>query len=250
MISACAQVQVIVPNPRVEPPEARGEGNRFKIGGSNSSAHLYKATEYAGARPPDFSDPDVHGHYDFHPGGYYSPLSRLDLGVEINVLGQGINGLAKLQIFGEGTMSAKKGNVPVAIFARTGQASGENSGDQSVTFGDGGYPWKGKANASFVQAGISGGYRTVDWLLVYGGFAAGKYWTKAEITQDRSNDGSNAGGTYKTGDEGEAYTVSGGVMFSWRKFQVYVAGEHVSIDYKAAPSTDQISAHVGTFFTP
>lgn len=248
VLSACAELEVVTPNPRVEPPETRGEAWRFKLGGSASSSHRYKATQQANKRPPDLTDPSVTGHYDFSPTGGLSLADRFDMAVEWNMIGTGVNLLAKFQLLGDGTLSAKQGNVPIAIFARTGRSKGSNDGDQSVTFGPGSYPWRGEIVSNFVQGGVSGGYRPKDFLLVWGGAAVGKYWNDIKITQDPG--GGDPGGTYTKDSTGDGFTVSGGVMFSWPKFQVYVAGEQVHVDYNDDDAMDQTSVHTGVFFTP
>lgn len=248
LLSACAQVRVVTPNPRVETPETRGDQFKWKFAVAGGNAHMFRATGEGGARPPDLSHPQVRGHLDVHPGAYFGVDERVEIGSELNVLGAGINGIVKWQILGSGTQHASKGNLPIAIFLRTGLAQGNNNGDQKELFGSGGYNWSSKSRASFVHAGLSGGYRVSDTALLYGGFAGGKYWSSVDISQDAN--GSDPGGSYKASYVGNGTTYAVGASFSWRVVQFYVSTEYTRVDYGPTDDMEDLFIHAGVTFTP
>lgn len=247
LLTACAELEVITSNPRVEPPETGGQARRWMLGAVSSSAHRYTATQSAAARPPDLSHPEVKHSQDFHPTGYYSATKALDLGLEINVLGGSISAMSKLQLHGEPLSESKAGNLPIAVFARLGRAAGDNKGDQSETFGAGGYPWSAEVTNTFATAGVSAGYRTNDWLLIYGGFAIGKYWADLSIDQKASNNGASPAASYSKLATGEGWTISAGSHFNLPHFQIYAGADFSRIDYNDGAPDNQTSLHIGTF---
>jgi hypothetical protein len=250
LLSGCADLEVVLPNPRVETPEVRGQQYKWKWGVSGGDNHAYEATDNAGERPPNMNVPTVRGYADVHPGAAFSLTNKWEIGGEINTLGKGLGLVTKLQLLGAGSSSAKKGNFPVALFARVGSASGSNSGDQSSTFGDGGYPWNGKVQAYYGQAGVSAGFRPGDHALLYGGLAYAKYTVDSEIKQDPNAPTDPVGGTYKASADGEGMAAAFGAMFSWPKVQFWVSGALTKVDYGKTDDMESVFLHTGVAFTP
>lgn len=249
LLSACAQVEVVLPNPRVEAPETRGEDKRWKFIVAGGDAHIFRATENGGARPPNMNDPAIRGHVDVYPGATFTPWKPLEVGAEVNFLGKGLGVMAKWQILGEGTSEASKGNVPVAIFARAGGNYGSRSGDQTSAFGDGGYDWRGQINASYAQAGISAGYRTHEHVLFYGGVALAQYWVKTKISQD-PNSVDPVGGSYSASEDGDGKTAAFGALFNWPRVQFWVSGAYSRMDYGPTDDIESLFIDTGVQFTP
>lgn len=247
LLTSCAELSVITSNPRVEPPETGGKAHGWMFGAVSSGAHRYTATKSAAARPPDLTHPEVKPSWDFHPTTYYSASNNLDLGLEINILGGSLSAMSKLQIQGQSLSESKKGNLPIAVFARAGQAAGSNRGDQSETFGAAGYPWKGEVANVFVNFGVSGGYRTEDWLLFYGGLAVGKYWAHLSIQQDISTNGASPAATYKKLATGNGMTASVGSHLNLPHFQIYGGLDFTRIDYNDSKPENLVFFNVGTF---
>ena len=102
----CAQVQVIMPNPRVETPETRGGAGRWKFIVAGGDAHIFRSTANGGERPPNLDEPTVKGFLNMAPAATISPWAPLELGAEVNVLGAGLGLLAKWQVFGAQTADA------------------------------------------------------------------------------------------------------------------------------------------------
>lgn len=249
LLSACAQVEVTMPNPRVESPETRGEEYKWKFIVAGGDAHVYKATENGGERPPDLTRPGVRGHADVYPGATFTPWMPLEVGAEANFLGKGLGVFAKWQLFGEGSSAAKKGNIPVAVFARAGGAYGSKNGDQTSFGGDGGYDWRGQINAYYTQAGASVGYRASDRVLVYTGVAIAEYANKTKISQD-PNSTDTIGGSYETGENGDGKSAALGVMFTWPRVQFYFSGAYTRVDYGPTDDMEGMFLHTGVNFTP
>lgn len=253
LLSACANLEVVTPNPRVESPETRGEAYKFKVGLNTIPAHEFEVTGNAGARPPDLTtDQELRKMMDIGPMGSFTVFSPLEVGAEIYGLGHGGGLFTKWQILGEGTDKAEKGDFALGIYARGGAVRGEDSGDQSTTFGAGGYHYDGKLTNYFAHAGISVGVRVDPHVLIYAGGAYGEYWAQTKIEQDEKTSGTpSPGGVYKQTDRGYGRTLGFGVQGNFKYITFYAGGEHCWIDYeKDRMSRDDFYGHVGARYTP
>lgn len=250
ILSSCAQLNVNLPNPRIEAPETRGEPG-WKFTAEIVPAHNYESTDNGGERPPDFTQPDTHGAFDHVLGASFSPYSKLDLGAELNVFGTGVGLVGKFQILGDGLATSKQNNFPVAVFARVGRNGDSNSGDQRSFGSAGGSDWSGELAATYSQVGISFGHRVSDRSLIFAGGAVGKYGTKTSVKQDPEiGGGGDPGGTYKYSENGHGRSAGGGVLMSWRKVQFSVGGEYSYISYQRVRTIEDVFFH-GTFsWTP
>jgi hypothetical protein len=246
-VTACSSLRVYVPNPRVEVPELRGDKG-FKITGALVGAHEYKSAEDASNRPPDLTRPKTTTAVDAFAGGLYSPIPRLEFGLELSPLHLGAGMIAKYQVLGEGSRVVDYGNIPLMVYARVGRGQGENSGDQNGVFGPGGYNWQGTLTETHLQAGLSAGFRTSPAALLYAGVAGGRLWTHTKITQDPH--GGDPGGTYNHGSSGNALSGGGGVLFNWPGVQFYVGGEVTHVDYDQTRGMQDVYLHTGFFVTP
>lgn len=244
LLSACAQVQITMPNPRVEAPETRGEDRKWKITIAGGDAHVFKATENGGERPPDLTRPSLYGTADVYPGASYSPWSPIEVGAEANFFGRGLGVFAKWQVLGEGSSLAKKGNVPLALFARAGANSSSKNGDQTSFGGDGGYDWRGQMSAHYSQVGLSIGYRTADHVLIYTGAAIATYANKTKISQD-TNSTDPVGGSYETGENGDGKSAALGVMFTQTNLQFFFSGAYSRVDYGPTDDMEGLFLHAG-----
>lgn len=248
LVAACAQVRVNTPNPRVETPEVRGDALKWKFGVAGGDSHHFYATHEGGKRPPDLNQPDIAGNLDIYPGVAFQPVAPLEVGLEANILGTGLNGLLKYQFVGEGTRHSEEGDLAAAIFLRTGFVQNSNSGDQESTFGSGGYKWSSKTENSFVHAGLSVGQHVSKVALLYAGVAGGNYWANARIDQDPG--GTDPGGSYTASYKGWGVTEALGAQFSWRVVQFYVSAEYTKVDYGPADDMEAIFLNTGVTFTP
>jgi hypothetical protein len=248
LVSACAQLEVVAPNPRIEPPESRGEKSKWRIQAGAEAATLVKATEDAGARPPDMSDGDVTGHLGLYGGGAYAPWERVEIGLEGSPLSRGASLFVRSQLLGTGTAAAQEGNLPLSLYARVGRSQGENSGDQDGVFGPGNHPWKGTMSATFVHGGLSFGYRPSNIVLLYAGGAFGKYSFETEIEQEANQ--TDPAMTYKEKYDGTGLTAGAGALFSWRVVQFFVTMEYSKIEIKGLDEIDQLFVGSGIYITP
>jgi hypothetical protein len=245
---ACTEVQVRTPNPRIEPPELRGDQG-VKIGTEVWGAHVYKATDDGSARPPDLSRPGTYGDLDLSGSFSYSPASPFEFGVEAHPLG-GLSGVVRFQLAGHGTRASEPGDFPIAAYVRAGTAIGERSGDQKGLFGPGGYNWKGRMNANYVHAGLSLGQRVLPHMLVYGGGAIGQYWNRTEVDQDANTGAGDPGGTYKANDSGNAQTGGLGMLFNWTHVQFFVGADFTHISYHSTRAENDLFVSGGLTITP
>lgn len=246
--ASCAELEVVSPNARIEPPETRG-ARGWTMGGEIVPAHVYQATTNGGARPPNLTEPKTRGHADFVPNVGYSFLPFLDTTIEANVLGSGLGALVKWQMSGNGSTEPEEGSFASAIFGRLGFTHGSKSGDQKETFGDGGYNWKGSINGTYAQFGASAGYRAIKWLLVYGGVAVGRLTANTKISQDATT--TDAGGSYEAKDKGVERTAGAGVQFGWKKFRTFVSGNYSYVNYdNTIGHVEDMFVHAGFIFTP
>jgi len=245
-LNGCA-IWVITPNPRVESPELRGDRG-LKIGGDVGGAHAYNAVPDGSTRPPTMNQPDMDRTVDTNASFLYSPTEPLEFGIEAHPFSAGLSAIVKWQPVGEGTRTAKEGNVPLGFYLRAGSVYSQASGDQKDLFGSGGYPWKGTINGNYVHAGFSVGYRPAEHALVYIGAAAGQYWNRIEVDQNAAN--GDTGGVYKASDTGFARTGGAGVVFNWHIVQFYVGGDYSYIRYTHAGAIDSLFFHGGFYFTP
>ena len=248
--AGCSEVQVTVPNPRVEPPELRGDrGLAFTAG--VEGAHVYQATSDGGRRPPTMDEPSATGAFALNGGVHFSPVAPVQIGLELNGPdGYGASTIVKFQIAGEGTHSSKPGDFSALIYLRGGGVYGQKSGDQSQTFGAGGYNWKGHVSGAYAHAGASMGFRVAEHALIYWGGAFGQYWMSSEVDQDAHTSTGDKGGSYKSGDNGKAYTGGFGAEFNWSRVQFFVSGEGTSYGYEHTHSHFDPFVHAGVIITP
>ncbi|MGE0526560.1 MAG: hypothetical protein AB7G93_13850 [Bdellovibrionales bacterium] len=249
-LSACAQLEVNTPNPRVEAPEVRGERYRWKVGAALLGTHVLKSTENGGARPPNFTEPDVHNGADVAAQVQFAPLSRAEIGAELYPMGRGAGMILRWQVIGEGSDSAGAGNFPLGVYIRAGRTSGTKSGDQKETFGPGGYNWRGEIHNPFVHVGASLGYRPLDRMLIYMGAAGGRYWARSRIEQDAADGGADPGGTYTDSLAGTGETYGVGLQWNWPALQISAGLEFSRIDYEKAQAMEDSFIHAGLHFTP
>lgn len=209
-LCGCAELRVLTPGPVVQPPEVGGGDFKFRIEGGALEGEMYEVTGYAGARPPDLAHPHTDDSY-FIPVGAsvsYGDWFDVGLGLYASELGGGY-ARAQIQLLGDGARSAKAGNFSLALFGRGNYTSGDNKGDQSTTFGAGGYPWKAEAKIFGVEGGASFGYRLTDSFMIFAGAARTWHDGQAEITQDPAN--GDSGGKYKTEFTGMTKSVQLGM---------------------------------------
>ena len=247
LITGCSAVQVIAPNPRVEPPELRGDPG-LKVEVNTVGAHAFRSTNDGRAHPPDVFHPTTQGTLDESPAVLYSPASPVELGLEVSPLSTGAALIAKWQPLGEGTRVATTGNVSLGLYLRVGANHEQVSGDQKSLFGSGGYGWKGTLNGSYVHYGLSLGYRLDERSLIYLGGAFGQYWMRSEVNQDGS--ASDPGGVYKSGFTGYGNTGGLGMLFNWTHVQFYLGAEFTHIEYDRTSPMDDIYFHGGVYITP
>lgn len=241
-ISACSQLQVTSPNPKTEIPELPGtQSIHIQIEGN--SAHTYKATNDASARPPTTSRPSVEKSGTLSAGFGYSPIAPIEFGADVDPF-NGLGSLfAKYQAFGETFNNSQEGNISGLIHARLGGAYVTKKGDQKGEFGPGGYPWKGSIQSEFINAGVSLGYRVTPTALAFIGNSYGIYWNKTKIDQTAAN--GDAGGTYNLSAVGRAQDFGGGVVLSFNSVYLVLGLDYSHIGYATDSDVYDTNYRVG-----
>lgn len=251
-LCACTSVQVLNPNPHVESPENRGDRG-LKIGMEEAGGHYYVATGSGAARPPNMSQPESTKMMDVDAKVLYAPVAPIEFGLVAQAPSStgslGLALLTKFQISGEGTRAAAIGDLPFGIYARVGVGYAQASGDQAVTFGPGGYPWKSTMDVVYAHLGSSVGIRFNEHAMAYLGAAVGQYWNSSEVDQNTASD-NTPGGTYKNNDSGTAETIGPGVLFNWTYVQFYLTGEFTHIQYHLTPAENDFWVTAGISVTP
>lgn len=207
---ACAELRVLSPSPVVQPPEVGGEGGKFRLESGLLEGEMLEITDNAGNRPPDLSAPDTEDSF-YVPLGATVGLGNwadVGMGVFASDLGGGYV-RAQIQLIGDGVRRTKAGGFALSIFGRGFYSRGKNEGDQSETFGAGGYPWEATATLFGAEAGASAGYRITDSFMIYAG--AARNWQKgtADITQDAAN--GDPGGAYELEYDGSSDSIQLGL---------------------------------------
>lgn len=243
--SACSELQITNPNPRTEIPELPGSRSlHFQLEGA--SAHTYRSTSDASARPPNTSKPSVEKSGALTAGLGYSPVPQFEFGVDASPF-NGMGSLfAKYQLLGESFGQSEVGNFSAMIHMRGGGGYISKKGDQKGEFGPGGYPWKGSMQTTFAMGGISLGYRLLDNTLLFAGNSYGAYWVNSNIEQSAVT--GDSGGTYKLSAMGRAQTFGGGVVLNFSALYLILGVDYNHIGYATDDDVYDTNYRVGLVF--
>lgn len=231
---ACAELRVLSPSPVVQPPEVGGETGKFRLESGLLEGEMLEITHNAGNRPPDLSAPHTDDS-SFVPVGATVGLGNwadVGVGVFASELGGGYV-RAQIQLLGDGVRRTKAGNFALSIFGRGFYTSGKNDGDQSETFGAGGYPWEATAHLLGAEAGASVGYRLTDSFMIYAGAARNWQKGKGEITQDAAN--GDPGGSYELEYDGSVDSIQLGLN-AGREGTFSLVGGYYQSEYNILPA--------------
>ena len=232
----CTTLAVNIPMPSVSSPEVRGKRARLSMESGLIDSQQVDVTDSANSRPPDFSSRHIDHAVILPVGLAVGIMDRAQVQANVSALLGSAWLLAQYQLIGEPSSTATEGNFALAFQVMGGGVWTTASGDQQVTFGPGGFPWRGTADASFIGPGISLGYRLDEALLIYGGFAYNWYRGHSSIVQNASKDGSSAGGTYNYDSDGTASDVT--VALQWgRKFSFTPEASYAASQFKGFPVT-------------
>jgi hypothetical protein len=246
-LSACTSVEVLAPNPQVEPPEIRGDRGLI-IDVDGGGAHTYKATQDAAARPPNMTEPSVKRDGIVSSSVLYSPVEPIALGLELSPMLQGANGVAKFQLNGEGSRASAIGDLPIGAYVRLGTTKNQAHGSGDQLFGADLGRWSGEINSYYAMAGLSIGYRMAPHALVYAGGAFGHYLVKTKVSQDAHD--TDPGGSYSVSDTGNAMTAGVGAQFNWKYVLFFVGGDYTDIRYKSAGGVGTLYGRAGISINP
>ena len=232
----CTTLAVNIPMPSVSSPEVRGTSGRLSIESGLIDSQQVDFTDSANARPPDFSSRHIVHAVILPVGLAVGIMDRAQVQGNVSALLGSAWLLAQYQLIGEPSSTATEGNFALALQLMGGGAWTTASGDQQVTFGPGGFPWHGSADASFFGPGVSLGYRFNEALLMYGGFAFNWYRGHSSIVQNASKDGASVGGTYTYDSDGIASDVT--LALQWgRKFSFTPEASYATSQFKGFPVT-------------
>lgn len=215
-LCACTSLSVDIPAPEVRLPEVAGRSFAGSAGVGLVPASRVTVTRSANTRPPQVGDPETKASAEIPILADIGLWRRAQIGVQLGPVGSAAIANGTVQILGEPAETTQVGNMPLSIYGRYGSASGYASGDQGVIFGPSGFPWRAKARVRISGVGASFGYRPVERVLLYTGYAIDWYRADAEIVQAPSSDGTSAGGTYRFKQGGRAETAAVGVCWGIR----------------------------------
>ena len=236
----CSTISLTIPGATIESPEVAGKGKR-ELGPSAEPAREIEYSDSVNARPPDLENAREGGatHTILHQARF-GLGEKFELGGEMGIDDSSSGDIqyafmivSKFQLFGANKKSAKRGDFSGGLFARLGYVSADGSGDQSSTFGPGGFPWDATVRAYYSMLGISFGYRVADPLLVYLSGSYQNILSKIEVNQSPANDNSDPGGSFSRDRNGNSTAAGLGMQFRLGKI-FYFHGKlmmfHFSID--------------------
>lgn len=192
--TACSSLRVSIPYAKVETPETLGGEWDFGYQVWATPTSVYEFTDSAASRPPNLARPRLSKSLVMAGQGFASILNNLDVGLTLSSAGTSLE--IKYQLLGEPLNSSMIESNVASIFGSIGSGSLVASGNQSETFGSGGFPWNAKVTTNFYEIGASYGYRLRKDKLFYAGYSRNNHSFSGSIVQDKSDDGKSAGGTY------------------------------------------------------
>lgn len=220
-LSACTSVRVSAPYPQIDTPMVAGK-TTFGFSFYGESGRTTEFSNNASSRPPDWDHLKTAPVSDVDHSLMMGLGSRIQVGAQYGIVTHMPMATAKLQLLGSPRTTAKAGNFSLAAFGRGGWQSNQGSGDQAVTFGPGGYPWKSRANLSVMGYGGSAGIHLDDLTMLFGGVSFDRYNASARIDQSASSDGSSSAYSTSTALKGWAQSAGGGIS-AGRSFVFNVA---------------------------
>ncbi|MCB0362303.1 MAG: hypothetical protein KDD35_06260 [Bdellovibrionales bacterium] len=228
-IVGCQSLSITLPAPRIEAPQV-AQAHSLVIGGRSDVAGDFKATNNAGARPPDLSAASLESYVLFGPHIEYGLFDWLSGGLEVAT--SGLSSLAflakiKFQLLGS-SISQRNSGLQMSVWARSGFVTSSKSGDQESTFGSGGSPWSGTLDDYLTGGGLSIGYRTSAGVLLYTGIAHDQHKLTAKVDQKAESDNSDPGGVYKHSYNGKVQALGLGLRLDRPVFAMdfYVAHDN------------------------
>ena len=236
LLTSCAGLSLYVPYPEVPPSEVPGSDKKLSLKFNLDRGQYVTVANDVAKRPPDIGTPKSvrAAHVSAEPS--LGIGSRTQVGVTVDPLNFGFLLTGKYQPVGKNMRDAERGNFSLTLAARSGITSYDSvSGDQTYTFGPGGYPYKGSANLWMSDVAVSLGMRPFDALLVYGGLASAFYSAEIKVEQPeaRNNDAPSGNYTYK--QSGNAHNAVLGMLWGKEKFGVGARGGLTSFKWYALP---------------
>ena len=191
-LTSCSSVVVRQSNPALVNPEKNttlGQLNAaVEVGGSET----YELSSDASNRPPNVVPEIIDKKSEIRGLLKYSFTEKFQVSAGLTHF-FGINLLAKYNLIGD-----TQNSFSLALYGLANHDLTTKNGDQSGTFGAGGYPWKAAGRSMLTVAGVSLGYRFSETFLLFVNQAAiGRARLNVKIEQDAAN-----------GDQGGVYTES------------------------------------------
>ena len=218
-LTHCTSISLKLPGATIESPQVPGKGKKY-LGPMVEPTREVEYSDAVNARPPDLNNARPLGatHSLLHQARF-GLGDRFELGGNLGVdltssdLQTTYMLVGKFQIFGPNQSEAKAGDASAAVFGRVSYTSADGSGDQSVTFGPGGYPWSATVSAIGTMAGLSFGQQISDSILFYLSGAYQNVQSSIKVDQQPADDASDLGGSYSRERNGRSMAYGAGLQF-------------------------------------
>ncbi len=179
-LPGCSSIEMKMPANRFDSPEAsgktfKGHVDPVTIQGAN---HLTIVNDYTRVPPVTDSPQLSRSEVNYQFGAGMGLIDRLDMDVKIPASGPALIGL-KYQLLGDTAAEAKPENISLAVTAAAGY--GGDSGDSKQLLGNVASQFT-MQEWSFDTAVIAG-FRTMPWMLIFGGPFYTTYSVSGDITQ-------------------------------------------------------------------
>ncbi len=205
LLTSCSSVVVRQSNPALVNPEKNSSEDldfAVEVGGSET----YELSADASLRPPSVIPVNTEKKSELRGLLKYSLTEKFLISAGLTHY-FGINFLTKYNLVGQ-----SQDALSLALYALGNHDSTTENGDQSGTFGAGGYPWKAEGRSILATAGISLGYRFSEKILLFVNQAAiGKARLNIKIEQDAAN--GDPGGNYTESTDAQMFNSGLGFVF-------------------------------------
>ncbi len=218
LLTHCTSISLKLPGATIESPQVAGKGKK-ELGPSLEPAREIEYSDAVNSRPPDLDNARALGatHSLLHQARF-GLSDRFELGGHLGIdttssdLQTTYMLIGKFQIFGPTKGEAKAGDSSAGLFARVSYTKADGSGDQSVTFGPGGFPWSATVSAVGTMAGASFGHQVSDSVLLYFSGSYQNVRSSVKIDQQPADDLSDPGGSYRRDRDGRSLAYGAGLQ--------------------------------------
>ena len=206
LLTSCSSVVVRQSNPALVNPEKSASSGQLNAAVELGGNETYELSTDASNRPPSVVPEVIDKKSEIRGLLKYSMTEKFQVSAGLTHF-FGINLLAKYNLVGE-----TQDSLSLALYALANHDSTTKNGDQSGTFGAGGYPWKATGRSMLTTAGVSLGYRFSEKFLVFINQAAiGRARLNIKIEQDAAN--GDPGGVYNESTDAQLFNSGLGFVF-------------------------------------